>query len=319
MDSSSRGDADSQFSESITGKKPANFQKKLIISMLLNFGIFVVEFLGGIFTNSLALISDSLHNLSDFLALLLSYFASLIVLRKSNSQKSFGYVRVEIFVAFVNAKALVLIGLYLIYEAIRRFSSPEPIAGGWMLLIAIFGFGANVIATLLLRAHRHHDLNIKSAYLHLLTDAMESLAVVVTAILITWWDWKILDPILSIAIGIFIIRSGWEIVSETVNILTEGTPRGINLDEVATFIQSFPGVVNIHHLHIWGISSRVRALSAHIVVQDQLISKGNEITTKLEKELERRFGINHPTLQLETCICHEQGVVVDINIKGNMI
>lgn len=319
MDSSSRGEAGSQYTDPITVKKPADFQKKLIISMLLNIGIFIVEFLGGIFTNSLALISDSLHNLSDFLALLLSYFASRIVLWKSNSQKSFGYVRVEIFVAFVNAMALVLIGLYLIYGAIQRLSSPEPIAGGWMLLIAIFGFGANVIATLLLRAHRHHDLNIKSAYLHLLTDAMESLAVVVTAIIIALWDWKILDPILSIAIGIFIIRSAWEIVSETVNILTEGTPRGIDLNEVANFIQSFPGVVNIHHLHIWGLSSRVLALSAHIVVQDQLISRGNKITSELEKELMQRFGINHPTLQLESCICDEQGVVVDINIKDNIL
>lgn len=311
----SSGDTDSNRYASMKVEESAKLKKKLIISMMLNIGIFVIEFLGGIFTNSLALISDSLHNLSDFLALLLSYIASHIVLWKSNSQKSFGYVRVEIFVAFINAMALVLIGLYLIYEAAQRLGSPEPVTGGWMLLIALLGFGANAIATLLLKSHRQHDLNIKSAYLHLLTDAIESLAVVVVAIIITWWDWKILDPILSVAIGIFIIKSAWSIVSETVHILTEGTPRGIDLVEVASFIQSFPGVLNVHHLHIWGLSSRVRVLSVHIVVPDQLISGGNKISSELEKELERRFGINHPTIQLESCICDEQGVVVDINHK----
>jgi cobalt-zinc-cadmium efflux system protein len=154
---------------------------------------------------------------------------------------------------------------------------------------------------------------MKSAYLHLLTDAIESLAVVVVAGVIVWKDWQILDPLVSVAIGLFIIKSAWSIVAETVHILTEGTPRGINLHEVAAFIQSFPGVENVHHLHIWGLSSRVRALSAHIVVQDQLISNGNKISSQLEHELEDRFGINHPTLQLESSVCEDQGVVVDIH------
>ncbi len=160
-----------------------------------------------------------------------------------------------------------LIGLYIIYEGIQRFAHPEPVAGGWMLIIATVGFIVNTAATLLLKTHVHHDLNIKSAYLHLLTDAIESLAVVVVAGVIAWKDWRVLDPIISIAIGLFIIKSAWSIVAETVHILTEGTPRGINLDEVAAFIQSFSGVENVHHLHIWGLSSRMRALSAHVVVQ----------------------------------------------------
>ncbi|MGD0590091.1 MAG: cation diffusion facilitator family transporter [Bacteroidota bacterium] len=287
--------------------------KYLIIAIVLNAVIFIVELVGGILTNSLALISDSLHNLSDFFALILSYIASKVVQWKSNSEKSYGYVRVEIFVAFINSMALVLIGIYIIYEGIQRFAHPEPVAGRWMLIIAVIGFVVNTAATLLLKTHAHHDLNMKSAYLHLLTDAIESLAVVVVAGVIAWKDWRILDPLISIAIGLFIIKSAWSIVAETVHILTEGTPRGINLEEVATFIQSFPGVENVHHLHIWGLSSRVRALSAHIVVQDQLISSGCKISTQLEQELEHRFGINHPTLQLESSVCEEQGVVVDIH------
>ena len=288
-------------------------EKSLGISIVLNAAIFIVEFIGGIFTNSLALISDSLHNLSDFFALILSYIASRVVQWKSNSEKSYGYVRVEIFVAFINSMALVLIGLYIIYEGIQRFAHPEPVAGGWMLIIAIVGFVANTAATLLLKTHAHHDLNMKSAYLHLLTDAIESLAVVVIAGLIAWKDWRILDPLVSIAIGLFIIKSAWSIVAETVHILTEGTPRGIDLHEVAAYIESFPGVKNVHHLHIWGLSSKMRALSAHVVVGDQLISTGNKISSQLERELELRFGINHPTLQLESSVCEDQGVVVTIH------
>ena len=287
--------------------------RHLVIAIILNALIFIVEFVGGILTNSLALISDSLHNLSDFFALILSYVALRMVQWKSNSEKSYGYVRVEIFVAFINATALVLIGMYIIYEGIQRFAHPEPVAGEWMLIIAIVGFVVNTAATLLLKTHAHHDLNMKSAYLHLLTDAVESLAVVVVAGIIAWKDWRILDPIVSIGIGLFIIKSAWSIVAETVHILTEGTPRGIDLDEVAAYLQSFPGVENVHHLHIWGLSSRMRALSVHIVVQDQLISSGNKISSQLEHELEHRFGINHPTFQLESSGCGDQWIVVDFH------
>jgi cobalt-zinc-cadmium efflux system protein len=298
---------------SSTADEQHKIEKSLGISIALNAVIFIIELVGGIFTNSLALISDSLHNLSDFFALILSFIASKVVRWKSNSEKSYGYVRIEIFVAFINAMALVLIGMYVIYEGIQRFAHPEPVAGGWMLIIASIGFVANTTATLLLKTHVHHDLNMKSAYLHLLTDALESLAVVVIAVLITWKDWRLLDPLISIVIGLFIIKSAWSIISETVHILTEGTPRGIDLDEVAAFIQSFPGIENVHHLHIWGLSSRVRALSAHVVVQDQLISNGSKISSQLEQELEHRFGINHPTLQLESKVCPYQGTIVDVH------
>jgi cobalt-zinc-cadmium efflux system protein len=287
--------------------------KHLGIAIILNAIIFIVELTGGILTNSLALISDSLHNLSDFFALILSYIASKVILWKSNSEKSYGYARVEIFVAFINAMALVLIGMYIVYEGLQRFAHPEPVLGSWMLIIAIIGFIVNTAAALLLKTHAHRDLNMKSAYLHLLTDAVESLAVVLVAGLIAWKNFRLLDPLISIAIGLFIIKSAWSIVAETVHILTEGTPRGIDLHEVASFIQSFPGVDNVHHLHIWGLSSRVRALSVHIVVQDQLISAGNTLSSQIEQELEHRFGINHPTLHLECKACPDQGTIVDID------
>ncbi|MBN1398906.1 MAG: cation transporter [Bacteroidetes bacterium] len=281
--------------------------------MILNALIFIIEFIGGILTNSLALISDAMHNLSDFFTLMLSYAASKIVLWKSNSQKSYGYVRVEIFAAFINALTLVIIGAYIIYEGIGRFLNPEPVAGLWMIIIAVVSLIVNTASTLILKKDAHYNLNVKSAYLHLLVDAFESVAVIIIGIFIYWQNWYILDPIISVAIGAFVIISAWSILAETVNILTEGTPKGIDLDAVANFISSFPEVENVHHIHIWGLSSQFRALSAHLVVKDQLISQGRIITKKIEAELQKKFSINHPTLQLESTVCGEQETIVNIN------
>ena len=285
--------------------------KHLAAAIGLNAVIFLVEIVGGVMTNSMALISDALHNFSDLLALALSYAASRIVLWKSNSQKSYGYGRVEILVAFINAAALVIIGLYVIYEGVLRFADPRVINGTWMLTIASVAFVANTAGTFLLKQHARDDLNMKSAYLHLLTDAVESIGVVVVAALIAWQGWQVLDPLVSIGIGIFIIKSALDVVSETTHLLAEGTPRGIDLDEVAKFIQSFPGVREVHHVHIWGLSSHLRALSAHVVVEDQRISEASRITSLLQHALKEKFGINHPTFQLECAACPEQGVVVD--------
>jgi cobalt-zinc-cadmium efflux system protein len=287
--------------------------KRLWTAIVLNASICLVEIAGGILTNSLALVSDAIHNLSDVLALVLSYVASKVVLWESNPQKSYGYVRVEIFVAFINALTLVAIGGYIIYEGIRRFFSPEPVLGAWMIIVAAVGLAANAISTILLRKDAHRDLNTKSAYLHLLTDAIESLAVVVVGIAITWKGWYILDPLISAGIGIFVMKSAWDMLSETVNILTEGTPKGVDLDEVARFIRSFPGILNVHHVHIWSLSSQFRALSAHLVVADSSISEARVITDKLEEGLLKKFDINHPTLQLESEVCKEQGTLVDLH------
>lgn len=287
--------------------------QRLGITIVLNTLTFFIELIGGILTNSLALISDAMHNLSDVLALLLSYVAARVVLWKSNSRKSYGYVRVEIFIAFVNALTLVFIGSYIIYKGISRFLAPEEVAGTGMIVVAIFGLLANTGSTLLLRKDAHRDLNMRSAYLHLLTDAIESLAVVIVGFLIYWKGWYILDPIISTAIGVFVIRSAWTILVETVNILTEGTPKGIDLEDVAKFIRSFPGVENVHHIHIWGLSSQFRALSAHLVVKDRLISEGCAITDEIERGLRDQYRINHPTLKLESEICERQDTIVDIH------
>ncbi len=285
--------------------KSRPIQWKLFYSIFLNGLIAVTELVGGVFSNSFALISDALHNFSDFIALIASFIASKMMYWQNNEKKSYGYSRVEILAAFLNAIVLVLIGAYIIYEALARLYSPQVIEARLMVIIAAIGFLANLISVLLLRPHKDENLNARSAFLHLATDALESAAVIVTAILISIFKVHYLDAIVSIAIGLLVIKSSWDILLESANILTEGSPKGIDLNDVADFIRGFPEVKGIHHLHIWSLSTNFRALSAHIVVEDTHISRTIDLTNKLDSQLYDRFGINHPTFQLEANPCED--------------
>ena len=291
----------------------STIQKNLIISILLNSLIVAGEIIAGIFSNSLALISDALHNFSDLISLVLSLAAVRISLWKATPNKSYGYLRTEIIAAFINSSALVIIGVYIIYEAFGRFFTTEKITASWVIIAASIAFLANGFSTLLLRKNSNEDLNAKSAYLHLFYDSLNSLLVIIAGILIYYFNWTILDPIFSIIIGLFIIKSGWDVVLETVNILSEGTPKNIDINEVASFITSFPGVKESHHLHIWSISSKMNALSVHVVVPDQLISKGYLIIDQLERALKENFNIDHPTIQLEADLSKEQKDIIKID------
>lgn len=291
------------------GHHHSTANKNLGVAILLNAIVFIVELTGGLFSRSLALISDAMHNLSDVFALILSYIAYKAVLWDPNKKKTYGYGRVEIFVALINSMSLVFMGIFIIYEAVLRLVHPKPVLGLWMLLVASVGFVANIISTLMLRGDAEHNLNAKSAYLHLFTDALESLAVIFAGGLIYWLGWNILDPVISIAIGVFIIKSAWDIVLETLNILTEGTPNGIDINKVAALIESFPEVKSVHHIHVWSLSSELKALSAHVVVKDISIRQGSELSGRISAELECQFHINHPTLQLEAEVCDEPKVL----------
>ncbi len=292
-------------------------QKNLVISIFLNSFIVAGELAGGILSNSLALISDALHNFGDLLALILSFAAVRISNWKATPDKSYGYIRSEIIVAFINSSALVIIGVYLIYEGIERLLSPGKVTGLWIIIVAAAAFIANTISTYLLHKNSKEDLNTKAAYLHLFYDSINSFLVIAAGILIYFFNWVILDPVFSIIIGLFIIKSGWDVVLETINILNEGTPKEIDSNEVSIFISSFPEVKEIHHLHIWSLSSKMYALSVHVVVEDQLISKGYLIIDRLEKKLKEKFNIDHPTIQLEADLRKEQSEV--IKIKNNIM
>jgi cobalt-zinc-cadmium efflux system protein len=295
----------------------SSVQKNLIISILLNSLIVIGEIIAGIFSNSLALISDALHNFSDLITLALSLTADRVSKWEATPDKSYGYLRVEIIAAFINSSALVLIGVYIIYQAAGRLFTPEKIAASWVIAAASIAFLANGFSTYLLSKNSKENLNAKSAYLHLFYDAINSLLVIAAGILIYYFNWTILDPIFSIIIGLFIIKSGWDVVLEAVNILSEGTPKNINIKDVTAFITAFPEVKEIHHLHIWSLSSEMSALSMHVVVHDQLISKGYLIIDKLEKALKVKFDIDHPTIQLEADLSKEQNGIIKIN--GNRV
>lgn len=287
-------------------------EKNITISIFLNAIIVIGELTAGILSNSLALISDALHNFSDLISLVLSLVAARMKFWKANTKKSYGYLRAEIIVAFINSSTLLVIGVYIIYEAIGRLVNPEPVVGKWLIIVAGISFIANALSTYLLHKNSKEDLNAKSAYLHLFYDAVNSLVVVIAGVFIYFFQWYILDPVFSIVIGVFIIKSAWDIILETVNILSEGTPKGIDPIEVQRFIASFPEVIDVHHLHIWTLASNFYALSAHIVIKDQMLSRGYLIIDKLEKELVSRFGINHPTFQLEADLANEQNRTVEI-------
>jgi len=294
------------------GINRAGTQRNLIISIFLNAFIVIGELFAGIISNSLALISDALHNFSDLISLILSLAAVRMSNWKATPNKTYGYIRAEIIVAFINSSALLLIGVYIIYEAVGRIIHPQNVLALWVIIVAAGGFIANSISTYLVHKNSHEDLNTKTAYLHLFFDALNSLLVIIAGTLIYFFNWIILDPVFSIIIGLFIIKSGWDVVRETINILSEGTPKDINMKEVADFISSFPEVKEMHHLHIWSLSSKMYALSAHVVVEDQLISKGYLIIDKLEKSLNQKFGIDHPTIQLEADLSLEQNKTIKI-------
>jgi len=281
-------------------------EKPLLYSIILNGFITIVEFAGGMLAGSLALVSDALHNFGDFVSLIISFIATRMTSWSGNSKKSYGYFRFEILAAFINSVLLVLTVVYIIYEALARFSHPSQINPKLMLTVATFGFVANFLSVLLLRKHSEDNLNMKSAFLHLTTDALESAAVILTAIIISHFNFVSLDLIISIIIGIVIIKSSWDLLLESTNILTEGSPKGIDLNEVGIFIKNFPGIKGVHHLHIWSLSSNYRALSAHIVVDDMQLSRTTTITGKLEQQLAVKFSIDHPTFQLEASACEEE-------------
>jgi cobalt-zinc-cadmium efflux system protein len=273
--------------------------KNLIIAILLNAVIVIGEIAGGIIGNSLALLSDALHNLGDLLALILSLVASKMALKKANSKSSFGYIRSEIIVSFINSSALLLIGVYIIVEGFIRIQEPQEVHGTLLIIVAGISFFANAYSSYLLHSQSKKDLNAKSSYLHLMYDAVHSLAIVIIGILILFFNWTILDALTSIIIGVLMIKSSWSVITESANILNEGTPKEIDHDEVQKYLESFPEIKGIHHLHIWKLSSTFIALSVHITVQDQLVSQAYLIIDKIEKALEEKYGINHPTVQLE--------------------
>ena len=272
---------------------------RLAVSLALNLLITLAQLVGGLIANSLGLLSDAAHNLSDVVALSLSLMAVRLGRRAATDRHTYAYKRVEILVALFNSAALTAISIYIIVEAVQRLADPSDVNGLWVMAFAGGGLFINSMCALLLRSHGH-DLNLRSAFLHLVGDALTSLGVLISGLVVYLWDWNYADAIVSILVSLWIGRQAFAIVRSTVNVLMEGTPEGIDYKEVEEAILQIPGVKGVHDLHIWALSSRDRALSAHVQVDDAALSKTAALLTAAKQSLVQEFGIGHATLELET-------------------
>ena len=282
---------------------------RLFITMALNFIITIIQIAGGIFSNSLALISDALHNFSDGISIIISYFAIRLKRRDNSHRHTFGLKRAEILAAVINASVLIVIYIFLLYEAVTRFLKPANVEPVSMSIVAAVGLLANIIGTLLLKRDSKESINIRSSYMHLLSDSVSSVAVILGAAAIWMWQINWIDPLLTLLIGIYIVKESYSILGEAVHVLMEGTPPHIDVEKIQKAVEELNGVDNIHHVHVWMVGENDIHLEAHVNIMDMKISESNEIRSKIETMMNEKFGIQHVTLQFECNQCPEVGLI----------
>jgi cobalt-zinc-cadmium efflux system protein len=286
----------------VHGPTTTKMQRVLRFSLVATLAYVVLTLIAGLRAHSLALVSEAGHNASDALALVLSFVAVYFQARPATDKKTFGYQRAGVLAAFLNALTLVVIAIWIGVEAVHRFSEPAQVQPRIMMLVAAAGVLMNgVIAALLWRVS--HDVNIRSVFIHMLGDTLSTAAVIVGggAILLTGQSW--IDPALSLAIAALILWSSIAIVRETLNILLEGTPRGISLSEIRSVLCAVEGVEDVHDLHVWSLGSQTHALASHVTIADIPVSESNRILEKMKHTLSERFHIHHTTLQFEHVEC----------------
>ena len=289
--------AETHLDKSITGR----FKYAIILTA----ATLLAELIGGFWTNSLALLSDAAHVFLDLFALLLSLGAIKLASYPASDTRTFGWHRMEVFASFINGSTVFLVAIIICYEAFGRLLHPEEVKSLPMLLIAVVGLAMNLFAAKALHSHSHDDLNVRSAFLHVVGDAASSVGVIAGGIIMYFTDWYVLDAIISVGIGCVIFWGSWRVMREAVHILLEGVPRGIEVNEVAAAIREVDGVEEVHHLNIWTICSHIIALSAHVVVPATFRGEHGGMLRKIEEQLFERFHISHTTLQLESTRCTE--------------
>lgn len=292
-------------------------KKVLLISFIIITAYMIVEAFGGFITNSLALLSDAGHMLSDSIALGIALFAFIVGEKAANQRKTFGYKRFEILAAVLNGITLMLIAAFIFYEAIERFSNPPEVATTGMLIISSIGLIVNILVAWIM--HRGGDteknINMRGAYLHVLSDMLGSVGAIIAALLMMFYGIGLADPLASVIVAALVLRSGFYVTKSAVNVLMEGTPENTNVDEVIKTILLTDGIISIHDLHIWSITSGLNALSCHAVVNDAMtISESEEMLRKIEHDLSH-LGILHVTIQLETT-AHKHDESILCQIKG---
>ncbi len=285
--------------------------RNLGISIVLNILITVAQLIGGIVSGSLSLLSDALHNFSDVLSLLVSFFANLLARKRASTARTFGYKRAEIIAAFVNSATLMVISVFLIIEAIKRFLEPQQIASELVILLSLVGILANGFSVLLLKKDAGVNMNMKSAYLHLLTDMMASVAVLIGGIVMKYFQLYWIDPLLTLIIAIYLIYVGYSLLKESTKMLMLFTPKSVTVNEIVNTVTQMDQVKNMHHVHIWQLNEDEVHLEAHIDFENDIkLSEFDTILSKIEEEMSRKYGINHVNIQPEYGKCDSKKVIV---------
>lgn len=285
--------------------------KKLLWVTVINVGIMVMEVIGGLISNSLALLSDAVHKLGDCFSLVLAYVANRVGKKKANYRNTFGYKRIEILAALFNALLLVGICVFLVIEAYERFMNPEPIRGGLMLIVAAIGLVADWICVLILNKDKKENINVKAAYLHLLGDTLSSVAVIVGGITILLWGIEWVDPAITVLVSIYLIYHTWGVLKESVDILMQAAPSDIDLDKIQKALEALPEVANIHHIHIWRLTDSKLYFECHVNVAKNIdMLQMQVIRQKMETILHDQFGVDHTTMQFEYQCCEGKGLIV---------
>nr|WP_309101155.1 cation diffusion facilitator family transporter [Fredinandcohnia onubensis] len=274
-------------------------KKGLLIALIITTGIMLLEFFGGLITNSLALLSDSGHMLSDASSLALSLVAFWFATRPASPKKTYGFYRFEILAALFNAVTLFVIAGFIVYEAFHRFFEPPTVASGTMMIIAGIGLLANILSawSLISKGDVKNNVNLRSAYLHVLGDALGSVGAIIAGLLMLMFEWYIADPIISVVVAILILKSAWGVLTHSIHILMEGTPITIDQKEVKATLEEIEGVIDVHDLHIWTITSGIDSLTCHILIKDDHDSQ--EILQQSIDKIRDKFKIEHTTIQIE--------------------
>jgi cobalt-zinc-cadmium efflux system protein len=283
-------------------------QRRLLIALAITSLMALVELVGGLLSNSLALLGDAGHMFTDTVALGLSVVALSLAKRPASQTRTYGFHRAEVLAALANGTILVLICGFLFYETYQRFVDPPEVRGGLMLVVAAIGFVANLAGILILRSASRDNLNVKGAFLHMWGDTISSVGVIAAGVIILATGWTMVDPIISIFIGLLILRGAISLVLESNSILLEAVPKHLDVTQIASALKEIEGVRNVHDMHLWTITSGMYALSCHLLIEDRMVSASSRIVEEVNQALSQKFGIGHSTLQLECEECENSPV-----------
>lgn len=285
--------------------------RNLLISIILNIAITLAQVVGGFLSGSLALLSDALHNFSDVISLIISWVANRLVKKKASLQRTFGFKRAEILAAFINAATLIVVAILLIFEAAERFSHPQEITSNLVILLSVIAIFGNGFSVLLLKKNANDNMNLKSAYLHLFTDMMASVAVLVGGLLMKFYQVWWVDSVLTLGIALYLVVMGWSLLKNSFKVLMLFTPEATSVDVIVRDLQALDKVKNVHHLHIWQLNEDEIHLEAHIdFTEDILLSEFDAILNTIEVLLQNKHDINHVNIQPEFGKCDAKDIIV---------